>query len=241
MNSRFIRYTQSGYIVITPQDDLEWIVDAMLETGYQEEFCVALDFDPDFVAALMRAGFLVMSMPLEDAPSCILLPKLHLERSALFWGDLHEGKTVRRLLKRYELRCDTDFDRILERCAQVHGEDWLTPPLRESIRRIRAMRNSSVRPVSFGVYREGELRAGEFGVAAGGVYTSYSGYRDEDSAGTAQLVLTGRYLRDAGFAFWDLGMPLDYKDRLGARNISPRRFVELFRLGLQALVAIPNL
>jgi hypothetical protein len=52
------------------------------------------------------------------------------------------------------------------------------------------------------------------------------------------LVLTGRYLRDCGFAFWDLGMPMEYKDHLGARNIGPRCFVELFR---RALVPANNL
>jgi Leu/Phe-tRNA-protein transferase len=94
---------------------------------------------------------------------------------------------------------------------------------------MRNFNNTGVKPAAFGLYRDGELVAGEFGVVSGRVYTSYSGYKDEDSAGTVQLALTGRYLRDTGFAFWDLGMPLDYKDRLGARNISPRLFVELFR------------
>jgi Leu/Phe-tRNA-protein transferase len=82
--------------------------------------------------------------------------------------------------------------------------------------------------VSFGLYREGRLVAGEFGAAAGRVYTSYSGYHDEDSAGSVQLVLTGRWLRDAGFAFWDLGMDLPYKRSLGARILSRNFFLELF-------------
>ncbi|GHT77605.1 hypothetical protein FACS1894130_02450 [Spirochaetia bacterium] len=233
-----LRYTQSGHIFINPGDDLDWIVDAMLYTNYDEEFCLALDFSPAFIADLMAAGFLVMSTglsdedeaaPAHDTPDFLLLPKLHLVRSVLFWKDLHETRTARRLLPRYELRFDTDFEYILERCAEVHGDDWLTRPLRESIKLIRGIDGCPVRPVSFGVYRDGQLWAGEFGVMTGRVYTSYSGYRDEDSAGTAQLVLTGRYLRDQGFDFWDLGMPLDYKDALGARNVSPERFVELFR------------
>ncbi|GHT74782.1 hypothetical protein FACS1894124_5170 [Spirochaetia bacterium] len=238
-----LRYTQTGYIFISPGDDLDGVVDAMLYTNYAEEFCLALDFSPAFLAGLMAAGFLVMSTGLSDedddtasggaasdgAPNFLLLPKLHLVRSVLFWEDLHESRTARRLLPRYELRFDTDFEYILERCAEVHGDDWLTRPLRESIKQIRQIDGCPVRPVSFGVYRDGKLRAGEFGVIAGRVYTSYSGYRDEDSAGTAQLLLTGRYLRDRGFAFWDLGMPLDYKDRLGAQNVSPERFVELWR------------
>jgi Leu/Phe-tRNA-protein transferase len=83
--------------------------------------------------------------------------------------------------------------------------------------------------VAFGLYREGRLVAGEFGVAAGRVYTSYSGYRDEDSAGTVQMILAGRLLQDLGFAFWDLGMLLPYKERLGAQALERRRFLELFR------------
>ncbi|MDR1374004.1 MAG: GNAT family N-acetyltransferase [Treponema sp.] len=284
-------HTQSGFIFITAEDDPDKIIDAMLQTNYTEEFCLASDFDAGFIAGLMAAGFLVMSTQIDYAvdgedteePQYILLPKLHLERSVLFFPDLHETKTVRRLLKRYELRFDgpslssagteisgspggdenpapagagsstthTDFDRILERCVRVHGADWLTPPLLEKILEIRrtAAGNSGGRPrdkwispyarrrgprktalpVSFGLYRDGKLVAGEFGTVMGRVYTSYSGYRDEDSAGTAQLVLTGRYLRDAGYTFWDLGMPMDYKDRLGAVNVDPRRFVALYR------------
>lgn len=236
MNRRFIRYTQSGQIFIVPGDDPGRIVDVMVDTGYDDEFCYALNFDPAFIAALMEAGFLVMSVPIKPSRGpdgrlyrYLLLPKLHLERSVLFWEDLRETKTARRLLKRYELRYDADFDRIVTRCVDVHGADWLTPPLQESIRAIRAFKSGPVRPVSFALYRDGNLVAGEFGVVTGRVYTSYSGYRDEDSAGTVQLVMTGRYLKDAGFAFWDLGMPLDYKDRLGARNVGPGLFVELFR------------
>jgi Leu/Phe-tRNA-protein transferase len=232
-----LRYTRSGHLFIRPRDDPDWIVDAMLRTNYDEEFCVAVDFDPWFMAELMVAGFLVMSAGFAAADGddngppdqFLLLPKLHLERSVLFWEDMHETKTARRSLKRYELRYDTDFDEILERCAAVHGEDWLTPPLRAGIRYIRERGHPLVRPVSFGVYRDGALRAGEFGVQTGRVYTSYSGYHDESYAGTAQLVLTGRYLRDHGCAFWDLGMPLDYKDRLGAKNILPGEFVKLWR------------
>ncbi|MDR2797680.1 MAG: GNAT family N-acetyltransferase [Treponema sp.] len=232
-----LRYTSSGYVVIFPGDNPDAIVDALLRTGYAEEFCVALDFDPLFIARLMAAGFLVMSMKIpgyvsKDSvaePYFLLLPKLHLIRSVLFFSDLHIKKSLKPLLQRYELRIDTDFQGIMERCVHMHGDDWLTLPLQESLLQIRAYNNLRVRPVSFGVYRNGELKAGEFGVLAGRVYTSYSGYYDENSAGTVQMVLTAQYLQEQGFAFLDLGMPLDYKDTLGACTIEPQRFVRLFR------------
>jgi Leu/Phe-tRNA-protein transferase len=231
-----LHYTQSGHVLISPGDDLDTLVDALLDTGYSEEFCIALDFDPFFIARLMAAGFLVMSAALEDEDDMvILLPKLHLIRSVLFFPELRVTKSVKPKLKHYELRVDTDFDRIMERCVEIHGRGWLTEDLTNSIRLIRSLgKRCPVRPVSFGVYRDGDLKAGEFGIRTGRVYTSYSGYYDEDSAGTVQLVLTTRYLRDQGFAFFDLGMPWEYKERLGATNIDPRRFVELFRSACSA-------
>ncbi|MDR0568690.1 MAG: GNAT family N-acetyltransferase [Spirochaetaceae bacterium] len=244
-----MRYTESGHILIQPHDDLDKTVDWILETDYSEEFCLALGFDPVFIASLMTAGFLVMSIAQEnpngdpDIPAFILLPKLHLVRSVLFFSDLHIKRSLKPRLSQYELRVNTDFDFIVDRCIAIHGDAWLTEPLIKSVRLIRESRfpvshpASKAHPISFGVYRDGVLRAGEFGVLVGGVYTSYSGYYDEDSAGTVQIILMTHYLRDKGFSFLDLGMPLDYKVDLGAVNINPHLFVKLFRTGRDS---VPN-
>jgi len=261
-----LRYFPSGHIFIDPEDDCDRVVDAMLATDYNEEFCLAHDFDVDFIIRLMEAGFLVMSAELkDDSPSSeressaatddeyaaaepppeidsdkervrpleerffILLPKLHLVRSTLFFPDLHIKKSVRRFLPRYELRIDSDFDLILQKCVSIHGSDWLTPPLTWLLRIVRAKSDTRVKPVSFGVYRDGELKAGEIGVVMGRVYTSYSGWYEEDNAGTVQIILMAQWLEKSGFDFLDFGMPLDYKTALGAQDITPRHFVELFR------------
>jgi Leu/Phe-tRNA-protein transferase len=241
-----LRYTPSGHIFISPEDDCYAIVDFIIATGHDQEFCLAGDFSPDFVAKMMEAGFLVMSVNLaqeDEEPYYILLPKLHLVRSALFFENLHIKKSIRRFLNRYELRPDAEFDRILGRCVEKHGIDWLTPPLVDCLRKIRAMSlwqtpdalkgrlvpKDRVSPASFALYRDGKLVAGEFGVVCGKVYTSYSGFYDEDNAGTVQLILTTRYLQEQGFSFFDLGMPMDYKNDLGAIDINPAEFVRLFR------------
>jgi len=242
----YLRFTETGFLVIMPRDNPDRIVDAMLETGYNEEFCVSLDFSPDFIARLMAAGFLVMSVKIDNTgdegagaagesassepdEQYILLPKLHLIRSALFFDNLHIKKSVKRYLDRYELRPDADFDFIVNRCREIHGEDWLTVPLVSAVRHIRQNKLHGVYPTSFALYRNDKLVAGEFGVKVGKVYTSYSGYYDESNAGTVQLILATRWLREHGFSFFDLGMPLDYKTALGATDISPENFVALFR------------
>jgi len=237
-----MKYTLSGYIFIAPSDDCHEIVDAMLKIDYNEEYCLADVFEPDFIAGLMEAGFLVMSMNLsQNDPVYILLPKLHRVRSALFYDKLHVKKSVRRLLNRYELKADTDFDYIIDRCVEKHGSAWLTPPLVDGIKKIRqnAVVNHPIRetlspvpyayPASFALYRDGKLAAGEFGVVCGKVYTSYSGFYEEDNAGTAQIIKTARYLQENEFSFLDMGMPLDYKTDLGSVDIGSEEFVKLFR------------
>jgi len=259
-----LRYTQSGLIIMGPENDCDKVVDAMLATGYSEEFCVSLDWDTPFITRLMMAGFLVMSATMVDMDETrklflrdIVLPKLHLIRSALFFPDLHVKRSVKSLLPRYELRFDTDFETVVKKCLKIHGDEWLTPSLINTLFLLREQAGAETpesagclentehptdtrnlfsltpadfpRPVSFSLYRGGELKAGEFGVIYGRVYTSYSGYREEDNAGTVQMILMVRALEKAGFAFLDFGMPLDYKADLGAQNISPEEFVRLFR------------
>jgi Leu/Phe-tRNA-protein transferase len=240
-----LRYTPSGLIFMGPEDDCDLVVDAMLAAGYDQEFCIGLDWSPLFISRLMKAGFLVMSETLtgEDETGRlfsqdIVLPKLHLIRSALFFQNLHVKRSIKPCLSRYELRFDSDFETIVTKCLETHGQGWLTPSLVQSLFLLREQRGSESsllvpaefpRPVSFGLYRNGELRAGEFGIICGRVYTSYSGYKDENNAGTVQMILMAHALEEAGFAFLDFGMPLNYKTDLGARDISPEEFARLFR------------
>jgi len=227
-----IRYLPSGHVFIDPKDNCDRLVDALLKTGYDKEFCIAAIFDEDFIGRLMEAGFLVMSAALteeREEPFYILLPKLHLLRSVLLFPDLRVKKSIRLFLPRYELRVDTDFDLILDKCVQAHGDAWLTPPLVEILKSMHKRKDMRSKPASFAVYRDGELKAGEIGVVMGRVYTSYSGYYEESNAGTVQMILMARWLEKAGFDFLDFGMPLDYKTSLGAQEVSPHRFLELFR------------
>jgi len=170
-----------------------------------------------------------MNQGLPQSRFFILLPKLHLIRSALFFPELHIKKSIRRFLSKYELRVNTDFDFILDKCVDIHGSDWLTTPLTGMLKSMRRRNDLRTKPVSFAVYRDGQLKAGEVGVVMGRVYTSYSGYYEEDNAGTVQMILMTKWLEESGFDFLDLGMPLDYKNVLGARDITPSQFVELFR------------
>ena len=232
--------TTSGHLYLQPGDNLRAVADMLSMVPEAGEFCVGDCMESAFTAELCAAGFLVMSYRMGTG-EVILIPKYHSLRSALFFDRLHISRSVRPFLSRYELRFDEDFDRILETCVAVHGDDWLTPPLLRIMREMRETARCPVRPVSFGVYRDGELRGGEFGVVSGRVYTSYSGYHRENSAGRVQMIQTAQFLEARGFAFWDLGMPLPYKNTLGAEDIPAAEWTRRFRAANDDEIALAKL
>jgi Leu/Phe-tRNA-protein transferase len=186
----------------------------------------------DFTRKLMLEGFYA-DIHEDSQNSVIIKPYMPANRGVLFFDKLHTGKTIRRHLARfggrYELCFDTDFDAVLKRCVEKHGDAVLTPAFQ---RYFKELKNGGgpVCPVSFSLYKDGKPAAGDIGVQIGRVYTSYSGYHDEPSAGTVQIILTARYLEEKDFAFWDFGYTaaFSYKTRLGAENLSHEEYESLF-------------
>ena len=133
-------------------------------------------------------------------------------------------------LNEYNLKINIDFNEIVNKCVQLHGEQCLTEPLRECIK--KACRNNKINIISFGLYKNNVLKSGEFGVLIGKMYISYSGYYIESSAGTIQMIKMFRYLRDSGVICCNLfgtGDKMEYKYRFGAIDICRNEYIKLFR------------
>jgi Leu/Phe-tRNA-protein transferase len=223
-----LHYSGRGVPFVMPPEDCDALAD-WLSGAYPDEFCASLSFDPSFVDGLCAAGFIPMALRDPDAGE-VLIPKMHTIRSVLRPSEVLVTRTARRESRRYGLCLDRRFDEVLDACRETHGEDWLRPPLLESWRELFATRDSRrSRFSSVELYEEGRLVAGEIGVFVGGCYTSLTGFRRVPGSGTVQLVAVARYLEAIGAGLWDLGMPLDYKAGLGARNVSREEFLELFR------------
>lgn len=222
-------YEYSGRILITKENDPHKVIDLIISSNYPYEDCVVSEYDPNLIVRLIREGFFFMSGLDSPLGLCMAMAAHHLSQSVLFFDCLHVTRTVKRLLGRYELRFGVEFDRIVDKCVRQHGGGWITPSLIKTVREIRAADRENPVFTSFGLYRDGELVAGEFGTVTGRIYSSYSGYYDVDNAGSIQMVLTARYLMEKGFAFWDLGMPLPYKKLLGAKTLNLEAFTRLWR------------
>jgi Leu/Phe-tRNA-protein transferase len=234
-----LHFTGRGVPFVMPPEDCDGLADWLTE-AYSDEFCASLSFDPDFVDALCASGFIPMAV-MDGAAEEILIPKLHVLRSALAPAEVLVTRTARRESRSYDFGIDLRFEEVLGACLQTHGDDWLRPPLLESWRELFATRETRrSRFSSMELYAGDRLVAGEIGVFVGGCYTSLTGFRSESGAGTVQLAATARFLEEGGVLLWDLGMPLDYKARLGARNLSRPEFLALFRAARASPIRLPG-
>jgi Leu/Phe-tRNA-protein transferase len=167
---------------------------------------------------------------------------------------LHIGKQVRKKSKRYSISINRSFDEVVVACQYQHGEHcWLYPPLVTAFRAIHKLSKSPstitddsavgdgvstttihdqrvpVRLFSIELWNaeSGKLAAGELGYTVGKIYTSLTGFTNEDTAGSIQLATLGTLLHQNGFTTWDLGMEMAYKKALGSRLVPRDEFVRL--------------
>ena len=191
------------------------------------EFCVSPRLDPEMVAGTCYHGCMPMGLELDGQQ--LLLIKCHEERSVLDFADLHTSASTARRARGLSLEIDRDFRGCLAAIVSAHPDRWLVDGLCDSLLSLHQAPLLGVRVHSIEVYDGGELVAGEVGYGCGAVYTSLAGFHRRSGAGSVQLGCLGRILESGGFGFWDLGMDIEYKRRLGSHLLAWKEFLERFR------------
>ncbi|EEY53301.1 uncharacterized protein PITG_06942 [Phytophthora infestans T30-4] len=185
----------------------------------------------------MYEGFLPIASEFQD--KCFLLPKLHRQRCVLLIkanAPEHVPKIVRKRAKKFKFVLNRDFNGVVEGCHEKHGIPWLYPPIVESFKTLFQAGNDGVelypgckvRFFTVELYdtTTDTLVAGELGYTVGSVYTSLTGFSRANGAGTVQLHALSKFLYLAGFKMWDLGMSMDYKMGLGAKDLDRDDFLD---------------
>ena len=209
---------------------------------------ISFYFDIQIINFLMKNGFVILGRKcIFDTNNYKLLNSNELELNItniskeefifsifydkyqiVFLNNFHIPKSSFSKLNKYELRVDTDFDFIVDKCSKLHGDDLLTDNIRNLYKKLYCESKPNFGFTSFALYRNNELKAGDFGCVVGNMYISYSGYYEESGAGTIQLIKMFQYLRESGFECCNLFGGGDYKYRLGAVDISLMDYLALF-------------
>lgn len=214
---------------------------AEIQAG-EMEFYFTRDWSPEMYIALARAGFISVATELLPGLN-ILIPQIQGAYAVLDWDNLHVSKSMRRWMRSeacisggYRLSVPHDFGEVWSGIEAYHEDNWMSRVYFRMLLALLEERRDDFELVPVGLINDaGNLVAGEVGYRIGAVYTSLTGFSDRDrrNLGKLQLLRLGEHLRDAGFAFWNLGHPyMQYKLDLGAAILKRRDFLARWNEGI---------
>ena len=112
---------------------------------------------------------------------------------------LRVSRSLRRSLRRFEIRVDSAFEQVIDACSdpsRPHG--WISPDVRVAYRRLNDL--GWVHTVEAWSVDDDELVGGLYGVAIGGLFAGESMFHHRSDASKAALVGLVELMRSAGDA-----------------------------------------
>jgi leucyl/phenylalanyl-tRNA---protein transferase len=190
---------------------------------------VGADLEPGTILAAYRRGLFPMPVG---------------RRGALGWWSpdpravipldgLHVSRSLRRSLRRFEIRIDTKFDEVIDACAHpARPYGWISPEVRVAYTRLHEL--GWVHSVEAWDREGGGLAGGLYGVTIGGLFAGESMFHRRTDASKAALVALVEMLR-VGDGEPCLDRLLDVQwltphlARLGAVEVPRGEYLELVR------------
>ena len=155
-------------------------------------------------------------------------------RTVLRCEALHVSRSLRKVLQRgdYEVRLDTDFARVIERCANSPRPDqigtWITSEMRQAYTQLHELGYAH----SAESWHEDRLVGGIYGVSLGNAFFGESMFADRADASKVALVTLARQLHSWGFDWIDCQVHTPHLERFGAESWPRPRFLAALREAL---------
>lgn len=220
--SERMQWIDAWYPIILDREILPQI--PQLVARRNGEFCVALAWEPNFIAEVCYHGYMPMGEIVQGRP--LLLIKSHQQRSILHLENLSISRKLKRYARTLSFEINRDFSHCLQQIVAHHQpHTWLIKPLCNALIDLHQQPRTGVAFHSIEIYEENELVAGEIGYTTGAIYSSLAGFHCKNGTGSVQLALLGLVLTESQFAFWDLGMDVPYKKTLGAVLVDRHKFL----------------
>lgn len=170
----------------------------------------------------------IFPWPIEGWPLPWFCPK---ERAILVFSEIRIGRTLRRALRRSELRftVDTAFERVMRACSEAPRPDqngtWITEEMVAAYTDLH--REGWAHSVE--AWDGGELVGGLYGVDAGGAFGGESMFFRQDNASKFALLFLVEHLENRGLDWLDIQTMTPHMEALGARLVSRGDFLNRLR------------
>jgi len=160
-----------------------WQLDLNQATPLEDLVGVGADLEPGTVLMAYRAGLFPMGVGEAGSPPMGWWSPD--PRGVLMPGHVRISRSLRRSLRHFEIKVDTAFPEVIERCADPSRDGcWITPEITTAYTRLHELGWAH----SVEAWRDGELLGGLYGLALGGLFAGESMFHSATDASKCALV-----------------------------------------------------
>jgi leucyl/phenylalanyl-tRNA--protein transferase len=208
-----------------------WLLDAARAEPGEDLVAAGADLEPGTLLAAYRLGLFPMGLgPHGRGTTGWWSPD---PRGVIPAGALRVRRSLRQAIGRFELRVDTVFDEVVDRCADPRRDGrWITAEMAAAYRRLHDLGWAH----SVESWQGGELVGGLYGVSIGGLFAGESMFHAVSDASKVALVgLVERFHGDGDpRRLVDVQWATDHLRRLGAEEWPRERYLARLRVALGA-------
>jgi leucyl/phenylalanyl-tRNA--protein transferase len=178
------------------------------------------DLEPATIVAAYRRG--IFPMEVSQLPGVLAWWSPD-PRGVLPLDGLRVTRSMRQSAKRYEIRTDTCFERVMRGCADPSRENgWITEPFIEAYTRLHELGWAhSVEAFD----REGQLAGGLYGIRIGGLFAGESMFHVKRDASKAAMMGLVELMRGSGMTLLDVQWQADHLASLGTVAIARAEYL----------------
>ena len=185
------------------------------------------DLEPDTILHAYRNG--LFPMPVDDRLLGWWSPN---PRGVLEPGHLHVSRSLRRSMRRFEIRYDTAFDAVVAGCANPDRPGaWITGEITAAYQRLFELGWAH----SVETWLDGELVGGLYGLSLGGLFAAESKFHTVTDASKAALVGLVNAMTDGHARLIDVQWQTPHLASLGVTAVRRRAY----QARLPSLLATP--
>ena len=191
---------------------------------------VGADLQPGTLLAAYRAGLFPMGVGSRGGPPMGWWSPD--PRGVLPLGGLRVSRSLRRSVRRFEIRLDTAFDEVVGACAEPGRPGrWITGEVAQAYGRLHRLGWAH----SVECWREGRLAGGLYGLAVGGLFAGESMFhRETDASKVALVALVELLARDGDSRrLFDVQWRTEHLASLGVIEVPRVEYLRRLRLALR--------
>ncbi len=154
-------------------------------------------------------------------------------RLVLYPKDIKISKSLKRSMKKFEVKIDRDFEGVMKKCREVRLDNdegtWILEDVIEAY--VKIYKRGFAK--SFEVYFEGELVGGLYGIDLGKIFCGESMFQTKSDASKTALVYLAQYCLENGYELIDCQVPSNHLKSMGAVEMSRDEFLDILEESLK--------